>query len=259
MGQMFDAVDPDNIPATCDGRPALRITVLANPAGQAFDVEGGNAPAAEVAAAMAVRESEGHWSVAYVNESTIDGLEAAMGPKGLRWAEGGSWPAPGVYLWAADPSGNIVAGRWSVPVAPLAIQHLLQASYDVSTTVTNFPAAAAGYIDGPKSIWPANAWARFTALADGPVPAPKPTPSPTPAPAPAPEPSEVTVLLPVLQQGMTAPSVRAVQVLVGGINVDGIFGPVTHARIVEFQATHGLARDGVVGQHTWGALLGAPQ
>jgi peptidoglycan hydrolase-like protein with peptidoglycan-binding domain len=259
MGQMFDAVDPANIPATADGRPALRITVLANPAGQAFDVEDGNAVAAEVAAAMAVRESEGRWSVAYVNESTISPMEAAMGPKGLRWTEGASWPAPGVYLWAADPSGNIVAGRWHVPVAPLAIQDAQGAGYDVSTTVTNFPAAAAGYIDGPVSAWPANAWARFTALADGSVPAPAPAPSPTPAPTPAPKPSEVTVLLPVLQQGVTAPSVRAVQLLVGGITVDGIFGPVTHARIVEFQATHGLTRDGIVGQHTWGALLGAPQ
>ena len=39
------------------------------------------------------------------------------------------------------------------------------------------------------------------------------------------------------------------------LDVDGIFGPKTRARVVEFQARKGLAADGIVGPKTWAALL----
>lgn len=38
--------------------------------------------------------------------------------------------------------------------------------------------------------------------------------------------------------------------------VDGIFGPKTKARVVEFQKEYNLAADGIVGPHTGGALIG---
>lgn len=259
MGVMYDAVDPANIPASCDGGPALRITVLANPDGAAFDVEPGNAPAAKVVAAAKERITKGRWAIAYVNEETFHEVEAAMGPAGLHWSDASEWTAPGLYLWCADPSGNIAAGRWVLPVTPLAVQDTYAGGFDTSRTADIFPAVAAGYIDGPKSQWPAEAWARFTELAAGGPVTPAPAPAPPTPPAPPAPPTEVTVQLPILSQGNQGQSVRSVQKLLGGLADDGVFGPLTHQAVVDFQHAHGLATDGVVGRHTWGALLGAPQ
>lgn len=259
MGTMRDAVNPDNIGPEFDGGLAVAITVLADPAGQVFDVEGGNAPADQVAAAIAARVGQGMWVIGYVNETTFHELTAAMGPKGLSWTEPEHFPAPGVYLWAADPDSLIAKGQWQTPANPLAIQHIYAGTYDDSWTHAAFPATVAGYMDGAKSQWPAEAWARFRRLPDkegDPVP---PAPSPVPAPTPAPISEVVNVQLPILQQGAQGASVHSVQTLLGGIAADGIFGPVTHARVVEYQTAHHLAADGIVGLHTWGALLGAPQ
>lgn len=259
MGTMFDAVDPANIPAECDGKPALRITVLADADGACFDVEAGNAGVPAVLAAVKARIAKGRWAVGYVNEDTFGQMSAAMPAEGLSWAGAEAWPAPGLYIWAADPSGNIAAGRWVLPVTPLAVQTGYHGSYDLSETAANFPAAAAGYIDGKVSMWPAAAWDRFAELAlGGPLSVPVPPAPPTPPAPPAPT-NEVDVRLPILQQGAQGPSVRAVQTLCGSITVDGIFGPVTHARVIQIQAEHHLTEDGIVGLHTWGALLGAPQ
>ncbi len=58
---------------------------------------------------------------------------------------------------------------------------------------------------------------------------------------------------PVLQKGSSGPDVRELQNLLG-VKVDGNFGPITHAAVVEFQFRHKLLADGIVGRKTWAAL-----
>ena len=65
--------------------------------------------------------------------------------------------------------------------------------------------------------------------------------------------------VPQLQEGASGVPVQAVQKILGGLTVDGLFGPLTHQAVVRFQAANNLGQDGVVGVHTWGALLGHPQ
>lgn len=47
----------------------------------------------------------------------------------------------------------------------------------------------------------------------------------------------------------------AVQMLVGGLDVDGIFGTKSKKAVAAYQAAAGLVADGIVGEKTWGALL----
>ncbi|MCL1845278.1 MAG: peptidoglycan-binding protein [Defluviitaleaceae bacterium] len=44
---------------------------------------------------------------------------------------------------------------------------------------------------------------------------------------------------------------------IGHLNVDGIFGPLTQASVMEFQRRFNLNPDGIVGPLTWGALMPA--
>jgi peptidoglycan hydrolase-like protein with peptidoglycan-binding domain len=64
---------------------------------------------------------------------------------------------------------------------------------------------------------------------------------------------------PIVQQGDQEHPVRTLQYLLRArghsVAVDGIFGPVTEAAVRDFQGDKGLAVDGVVGQHTWSALI----
>jgi peptidoglycan hydrolase-like protein with peptidoglycan-binding domain len=62
-----------------------------------------------------------------------------------------------------------------------------------------------------------------------------------------------------LQEGSTGPAVTRLQSLLqdagcspGGI--DGNFGPMTQAAVMQYQASRGLSVDGVVGPQTWAAL-----
>ena len=59
-----------------------------------------------------------------------------------------------------------------------------------------------------------------------------------------------------LMLGSKNNEVKEVQNLLGGLTVDGIFGPKTEAAVKAFQAANGLTPDGVVGRKTWAALLG---
>lgn len=64
---------------------------------------------------------------------------------------------------------------------------------------------------------------------------------------------------PTTARGETSPNVSAVQELVTyhgfTTTVDGIFGPSTEARVMEFEAMAGLPEDGAVEPETWMALV----
>ena len=60
----------------------------------------------------------------------------------------------------------------------------------------------------------------------------------------------------MLNSGSEGRQVRLLQQALGGIKVDGIFGPETEAAVRDFQARSGLQSDGVVGSVTASALRG---
>lgn len=68
----------------------------------------------------------------------------------------------------------------------------------------------------------------------------------------------------LLKVGSTGPDVRHVQVMLNRLIpappllvVDGIFGPKTRERVVQFQSKNGLDADGIVGPLTSKALVEA--
>ena len=61
--------------------------------------------------------------------------------------------------------------------------------------------------------------------------------------------------MPQLQRGSKGKAVKVLQVILGGLEVDGSFGPATQAAVIAFQKAHGLEPDGIVGPKTWKALL----
>jgi peptidoglycan hydrolase-like protein with peptidoglycan-binding domain len=75
---------------------------------------------------------------------------------------------------------------------------------------------------------------------------------------PNPEPATTTENTIVLSNGAEGRQVRLLQQALGGIKVDGVFGPETEEAVNRFQANHGLTVDGVVGAHTIAALRGGP-
>jgi hypothetical protein len=69
------------------------------------------------------------------------------------------------------------------------------------------------------------------------------------------------ILRPQLRFGSTGPAVKLLQQALNlgesalpNLADDGIFGPKTHGRVVEYQRKHGLAQDGIVGEQTHGSL-----
>ena len=50
-------------------------------------------------------------------------------------------------------------------------------------------------------------------------------------------------------------AVCAIQILVGDLTVDGIFGSGTRAAVIAYQSARGLSVDGCVGRNTWNALI----
>lgn len=73
----------------------------------------------------------------------------------------------------------------------------------------------------------------------------------------------VSVGLPTLRRGSKGETVRALQLLLSGRGCngemhapDGLFGPNTLGAVRLYQEKAGLAADGIVGRHTWNAILG---
>jgi peptidoglycan hydrolase-like protein with peptidoglycan-binding domain len=60
----------------------------------------------------------------------------------------------------------------------------------------------------------------------------------------------------VLTEGSEGRQVQLLQRALGGVNVDGIFGPQTEEAVKSFQAKSGLTVDGIVGPQTSAALRG---
>lgn len=62
----------------------------------------------------------------------------------------------------------------------------------------------------------------------------------------------------LLRRGSRGEAVKRAQRLLNrhgnDLAVDGIFGPLTHAAVVQFQTSGGLTTDGIIGPVTWGAL-----
>jgi peptidoglycan hydrolase-like protein with peptidoglycan-binding domain len=74
--------------------------------------------------------------------------------------------------------------------------------------------------------------------------------------SPNPEPATTTEHTIVLSSGSEGRQVQLLQTALGGISVDGVFGPETEEAVRRFQASHGLQVDGVAGPLTTAALRG---
>ena len=72
-----------------------------------------------------------------------------------------------------------------------------------------------------------------------------------------PEPATTTEHIIVLSAGSEGRQVQLLQQALGGIKVDGVFGPETEEAVRKFQASRGLTVDGIVGSLTSAALRGA--
>jgi len=61
--------------------------------------------------------------------------------------------------------------------------------------------------------------------------------------------------MPQIKRGSKGKAVKVLQVILGGLDIDGSFGPATQASVLAFQKNHGLEADGIVGPRTWKALF----
>jgi len=64
---------------------------------------------------------------------------------------------------------------------------------------------------------------------------------------------------PVIKSGSNGHPIKTLQYLLRArghsVVVDGVFGPKSRTTVKAFQASHGLAADGIVGPTTWAALV----
>lgn len=67
--------------------------------------------------------------------------------------------------------------------------------------------------------------------------------------------SEEEYDMPLIKKGSNGKAVKVLQVILGGLTVDGDFGWKTLNATINFQKAHGLEPDGEVGPKTWSALF----
>ena len=58
-----------------------------------------------------------------------------------------------------------------------------------------------------------------------------------------------------IRKGDKGQQIKVLQKLLGGLEIDGEFGPLTEKAVRAYQKAHGLEVDGIVGPKTWGKLL----
>ena len=73
-------------------------------------------------------------------------------------------------------------------------------------------------------------------------------------------PATWSAMTPTVRAGSSGPAVRVLQTELNAkarisLAVDGQFGPATDTAVRNFQSSHGLSVDGIVGQNTWRTLL----
>lgn len=80
---------------------------------------------------------------------------------------------------------------------------------------------------------------------------------PTPVTPQPSAPSKKPILIRSLRRGSTGKNVVYLQACLGLLQ-DGVFGPITEARVRAFQSNEGIQVDGIVGRITWGRLPNTP-
>lgn len=61
---------------------------------------------------------------------------------------------------------------------------------------------------------------------------------------------------PMLKRGCSGIAVRYIQSQIGGVDVDGDFGPATEAHVCGWQANVGIGVDGIFGSQSWDKMIG---
>ncbi len=61
-----------------------------------------------------------------------------------------------------------------------------------------------------------------------------------------------------LRRGSRGKPVEVLQRSIGGIGVDGSFGPATETRVLGYQKEKGLTQNGIVDSRVWNAIIGTP-
>ncbi|MDO5504130.1 MAG: peptidoglycan-binding protein, partial [Actinomycetia bacterium] len=98
------------------------------------------------------------------------------------------------------------------------------------------------------NVWNALMGRDYTKTAAG-------SPAPTPEPAPSTHALEAHASQ-TLRRGASGAAVTALQRALGGIEVDGSFGPATERAVVAYQRSKGIAPNGIVDASVWNALMG---